>query len=456
MAYNILKGKEKIKWWCLRLFIQSDTCLKNARLRAGVKPGFVNDWVSGQGPAVSSTKKTLKFVRAEKLQIGAVPRELADVLLGVRSLLKRPDLLSTAAILAAANHFPISVREVRGGELIGVGNTHLAVLLKELVPQTKIQVLVWKDGDALPPHTSRLLGALLFGYELGNPRTFLRLWDQHTRAELGWISPALLTRQGLELVTGISRKLKIDSEEPTLVPGLEAAPLISAGGLEREADRSQPQMAINAGSSVNRRAGCCIRDVHIGETATGLLNGLLIHPSADSNTPNSQRLPGSLCQALDEMGLTINVVDIEVGQECLEPVVSDAFRGALEAVCQQAMAEGDSGRKRLQLVALLIAACLEWIEELGASSIVRHFSPSNNLWTAVSKLSLDTVEHLLPCSPDAEDLLRTIQKTHAELADADTDRSAQRRHLKTLERFWKGFLNAKSQFSLPLAEPKVI
>lgn len=169
------------------------------------------------------TKKSLKKLKVEKLDFSAVPTETCQLTLGITTLLKAPHLLTKDAMIAIADYFPVIVVH-QGGKFVVVGNTHLAVLLKEFLPGESVQVLVVADVKTLLPQpTLRLLSALVFGFEHNDSTHFLRLFEWHSVGERERLSPSLKTRSGLEELTGISRKIKLSQEEPDLIPGLELA-----------------------------------------------------------------------------------------------------------------------------------------------------------------------------------------------------------------------------------------
>ncbi|MDX5388371.1 MAG: hypothetical protein LPK24_17775 [Marinobacter sp.] len=413
---------------------------------------------------MTGTKRTLKFLRVAQLKIERLDTEVEDVILGSYSGLRRPELLTEDALLAVANHYPVSVCEIRRGDYRVVGNAHVAVLLKEFAPDKKVQVLVWKHREAENQQVSRLLAALLFG--LGSQNAFLRLWANLSDEERRWISPALNTRVGLEEFAGISRKLRIQDEEPVLVPGLARHLLLPDESEEPEVDHDalsevdHPDLEEGVSEAVARTSGTDIKLVILDTRTLSTFEHLLASGSEQPSRQNSSpAVPDYLSDALRQVELlgqgndgTVQPDDVD--EDAPASKVLDAVKPHFTNLWQQAAEESESGL-RIQLCATLTASCIEWLSELHSDSLLKQFSNPKNLWIAVSKLSSDTVGQLAPFSPNAEGLLQKVQETSRTLDDGNPESKAQRRHLKNLEKYLKGYLTAKAQMRLPLNDAEV-
>lgn len=416
-------------------------------------------------PSVTVAKRTLKFLRVEQLRLERLDTEVEDVILGSYSGLRRPELLTEEALLAIANHYPVSVCEIRRGDYRVVGNAHLAVLLKEFAPDKKVQVLIWKHREAETQQVSRLLAALLFG--VGSPNAFLRLWDSLSDEKRRWVSPSLNTRVGLEEFAGISRKLKIQDEQPVLVPGVTRHLLPLVESEEPEVDQHETLNGVDhsameegASKAVARAPTADIRPVFLEIRARSIFEHLLASNSEQSSPENSPPdVPDYLSDALSQVGLLGpdndgTVRPDEVAEDALASKTLDAVKTHFPVMWQQAADEGESG-VRIQLCAMLTASCVEWLSELHSDSLFKQFSNPKNLWAAVSTLSLDTIAQLAPFSPNAEGLLHKVQGASRKLDDGNPESKAQRRHIKTLEKYLQAYLTAKSQLRLPLDDGEV-
>jgi len=241
---------------------------------------------------VTGAKRTLKFLRVAQLKIERLDTEVEDVILGLYSRLRRPELITEDALLAVASHYPVSVCELRRGDYRVVGNAHIAALLKEFAPDKKVQVLVWKHREAASQPVSRLLAALFFG--VGSQNAFLRLWASLSDEERRWISPSLNTRVGLDELTGISRKIKIQDEQPVLVPGLTRHLLPLDESEESESDAGQhealnevdhhPDLEEGAAEAALRAPGVDIKPLFLN-ARTGLIVEHLLTSSNESKRP---------------------------------------------------------------------------------------------------------------------------------------------------------------------------
>jgi len=413
---------------------------------------------------VTGTKRTLKFLRVAQLKIERLDTEVEDVILGSYSGLRRPELLTEDALLAVANHYPVSVCEIRRGDYRVVGNAHVAVLLKEFAPDKKVQVLVWKHREAENQQVSRLLAALLFG--LGSQNAFLRLWANLSDEERRWISPALNTRVGLEEFAGISRKLRIQDEEPVLVPGLARHLLPPDESEEPEVDHDalsevdHPDLEEGVSEAVARTSGTDIKLVILDTRTLSTFEHLLASGSEQPSRQNSSpAVPDYLSDALRQVELlgqgndgTVQPDDVD--EDAPASKVLDAVKPHFTNLWQQAAEESESGL-RIQLCATLTASCIEWLSELHSDSLLKQFSNPKNIWAAISALSLDTIGQLAPFSPNAESLLHKVQDTSQKCDDGNPDSKAERRHLKILAKYLKGYLTAKSQLRLPLNDAEV-
>jgi len=179
-------------------------------------------------------------------------------------------------------------------------------------------------------------------------------------------------------------------------------------------------------------------------------------PSLQSS---SLDVPDYLSDALSQIGLLGqnshgSVKPDAVAQDAPASKILDAVKAHFTVMWQQAAEERASGL-RIQLCAMLTASCIEWLNELHGDSLLKQFSNPKNLWSAVSALSLDTIGALSPFSPNAESLLHKIQDTSRKLDDGNPESKAQRRHLKTLEKYLQAYLTAKSQLRLPLNDAEV-
>lgn len=411
------------------------------------------------------SKKTLKLVRVKQLKIGRLESVVEDLILGSYSGLHRPELLSEDALLAVACHYPVSVCETRRGDYRVVGNAHVAALLKEFAPDRKIQVLVWKHREAERQQVSRLLEALLFG--LSSQNAFLRLWASLSEEERRWISPSLNTRVGLEEFAGISRKLKIQDEEPVLVPGLARHLLPPDESEEPEVDHhdalsevDHPDLEEGASEVVARTSSADIKPVFLDPRTRSIFEYLLASgPEQPGLQSSSPAVPDYLSDTLRQVellgqGNDGTVQPDDVAEDAPASKVLDAVKPHFTNLWQQAAEESESGL-RIQLCATLTASCIEWLSELHSDSLLKQFSNPKNLWIAVSKLSSDTVGQLAPFSPNAEGLLQKVQDTSQKCDDGNPDSKAQRRHLKNLEKYLKGYLTAKAQMRLPLNDAEV-
>lgn len=414
---------------------------------------------------MAGTKRSLKFLRVAQLRLERLDTEVEDVILGSYSGLRRPELLTEDALLAVANHYPVSVCEIRPGDYRVVGNAHVAVLLKEFAPDKKVQVLVWKHREAENQQVSRLLAALLFG--LGSQNAFLRLWANLSDEERRWISPALNTRVGLEEFAGISRKMKIQAEEPVLVPGLARHLLPPDEGDKSEIDHDETlseaihtDLVGKTSDSVARTSGTDIKLVILDPRTRSIFEYLLAsgseQPGLQSSSPT---VPDYLIDALGQIGLLGldndgTVQPDDVAEDAPASKVLDAVKPHFTNLWQQAAEESASGL-RMQLCAMLTASCIEWLNELHSDSLLKQFSNPKNAWAAISALSLDTIGQLAPFSPNAESLLHKVQDTSQKCDDGNPESKAQLRYLKILAKYLKGYLTARSQLRLPLNDAEV-
>ncbi|MBD3655789.1 hypothetical protein [Marinobacter sp.] len=414
---------------------------------------------------MTGTKRTLKFLRVAQLRIERLDTEVEDVILGSYSGLRRPELLTEDALLAVASHYPVSVCKTRNGDYRVVGNAHVAALLQEFAPDNKIQVLVWKHREAESQHVSRLLAALFFG--LSSQNAFLRLWASLSEDERRWISSSLNTRVGLEEFAGISRKLKIQDEEPVLVPGLARHLLPPDESEEPEVDHhdalsevDHPDLVEGASEAVARISGADIKPVFLAPRTRSILEYLLASSSEQPSRQNSSpAVPYYLSDALSQVGLLGQdndgtVQPDDVADDAPASKILDAVKAHFTVMWQQAAEERESGL-RIQLCATLTASCIEWLNDLHSDSLLKQFSNPKNVWAAISALSLDTIGQLAPFSPNAEILLHKVQDTSQKCDDGNPDSKAERRHLKILAKYLKGYLTAKSQLRLPLNDAEV-
>ena len=413
---------------------------------------------------MAGTKRSLKFLRVAQLRLERLDTEVEDVILGSYSGLRRPELLTEDALLAVASHYPVSVCKTRNGDYRVVGNAHVAALLKVFAPDNKIQVLVWKHREAESQQVSRLLAALFFG--LGSQNAVLRLWASLSEDERRWISSSLNTRVGLEEFAGISRKLRIQDEEPVLVPGLARHLLPPDVSEEPEVDHDalsevdHPDLEEGVSEAVARTSGTDIKLVILDTRTLSTFEHLLAsgseQPGLQSSSPT---VPDYLIDALGQIGLLGldndgTVQPDDVAEDAPASKVLDAFKPHFTNLWQQAAEDRESGL-RIQLCAMLTASCIEWLNELHSDSLLKQFSTPKNLWIAVSKLSSDTVGQLAPFSPNAESLLQKVQDTSRTLDDGNPESKAQRRHLKSLEKYLNGYLTAKAQMRLALDDAEV-
>ncbi|MCE0760080.1 hypothetical protein LWH94_12795 [Marinobacter sp. G11] len=410
-------------------------------------------------------KRTLKLVRVEQLKIARLETDVEDVILGSYTGLRKPELLTEEALLAVASHYPVSVCEIRRGDYRVVGNAHVAVLLKEFAPNKRIQVLVWKNREAERQQVSRLLAALVFG--LGSQNALLRLWASLSDDERRRISSSLNSRVGLEDFAGISRKIRIQDEEPVLVPGLSRHLLPLDEHVEPAVDHHEalnevdhhPHQEEAASEAVVGTSGAEIKPVILDTRTVSIFEYLLASTTEPSGSQNAPVVPDYLSEALSQVGLLVldnggNLAPHDEAGDAPAPKILDAVKIHFPILWQQAAEERESGL-RIQLCAILTASCIEWLNDLQSDSLHKQFSNPRNLWAAVSALSFDTVEQLSPISPNAEATLRAVQDTFPKLADGKPENRAQRRHVKTLERYLKGYLMAKAQMRLPLDESEV-
>ena len=414
---------------------------------------------------MTGTKRTLKFLRVAQLKIERLDTEVEDVILGSYSGLRRPELLTEDALLAVANHYPVSVCEIRPGDYRVVGNAHVAVLLKQFAPDKKVQVLVWKRGVAQSQQLSRLLAALCFGFVYQN--AFLRLWASLSEEERRWISPSLNTRVGLDEFAGISRKIKIQAEEPALVPGLtkHLLPLEESEEFDVEQHEAlnevdQHDLEMCTSEAVARTPTAEIKPVFLDPRTRSIFEYLL-PSSPESSNPHSfsPTIPDYLSDALNQVGLLSQdndgaVQPDDVAADAPASKILDAVKAHFTVMWQQAAEERESGL-RVQFCAMLTASCIEWLNELESDSLLKQFSNPKNLWAAVSALSLDIVGQLAPFSTNAESLLHKVQDTSQKCDDGNPDSKAERRHLKILAKYLKGYLTAKSQLRLHLNDAEV-
>lgn len=413
---------------------------------------------------MAGTKRSLKFLRVAQLRLERLDTEVEDVILGSYSGLRRPELLTEDALLAVASHYPVSVCKTRNGDYRVVGNAHVAALLKVFAPDNKIQVLVWKHREAESQQVSRLLAALFFG--LGSQNAVLRLWASLSEDERRWISSSLNTRVGLEEFAGISRKLRIQDEEPVLVPGLARHLLPPDVSEEPEVDHDalsevdHPDLEEGVSEAVARTSGTDIKLVILDTRTLSTFEHLLAsgseQPGLQSSSPT---VPDYLIDALGQIGLLGldndgTVQPDDVAEDAPASKVLDAVKPHFTNLWQQAAEDRESGL-RIQLCAMLTASCIEWLNELHSDSLLKQFSTPKNLWIAVSKLSSDTVGQLAPFSPNAESLLQKVQDTSRTLDDGNPESKAQRRHLKSLEKYLNGYLTAKAQMRLALDDAEV-
>ena len=414
---------------------------------------------------MTGTKRTLKFLRVAQLKIERLDTEVEDVILGSYSGLRRPELLTEDALLAVASHYPVSVCKTRNGDYRVVGNAHVAALLKVFAPDNKVQVLVWKHREAESQQVSRLLAALLFG--LGSQNAFLRLWASLSDEERRWISPSLNTRVGLEEFAGISRKLKIQDEEPVLVPGLARHLLRPDESEEPEVDHhdalsevDHPDLEAGVAEAGARTSSADIKPVFLDPRTRSIFEHLLAsgseQPGLQSSSP---AVPDYLSDALRQVELLGQdndgtVQPDDVADDAPASKILDAVKAHFTVMWQQAAEERESGL-RLQLCATLTASCIEWLNDLHSDSLLKQFSNPKNAWAAISALSLDTIGQLAPFSPNAESLLHKVQDTSQKCDDGNPDSKAERRHLKILAKYLKGYLTAKSQLRLPLNDAEV-
>jgi len=414
---------------------------------------------------VTGTKRTLKFLRVAQLRIERLDTEVEDVILGSYSGLRRPELLTEDALLAVASHYPVSVCKTRNGDYRVVGNAHVAALLKVFAPDNKVQVLVWKHREAESQQVSRLLAALFFG--LSSQNAFLRLWASLSEDERRWISSSLNTRVGLEEFAGISRKLRIQDEEPVLVPGLARHLLPPDESEEPEVDHhdalsevDHPDLVEGASEAVARISSADIKPVFLAPRTRSILEYLLASSSEQPSRQNSSpAVPYYLSDALSQVGLLGQdndgtVQPDDVADDAPASKILDAVKAHFTVMWQQAAEERESGL-RLQLCATLTASCIEWLNDLHSDSLLKQFSNPKNAWAAISALSLDTIGQLAPFSPNAESLLHKVQDTSQKCDDGNPDSKAERRHLKILAKYLKGYLTAKSQLRLPLNDAEV-
>ncbi|MAO14464.1 hypothetical protein B9Q17_11885 [Marinobacter vinifirmus] len=414
---------------------------------------------------MTGTKRTLKFLRVAQLRIERLDTEVEDVILGSYSGLRRPELLTEDALLAVASHYPVSVCKTRNGDYRVVGNAHVAALLKVFAPDNKVQVLVWKHREAESQQVSRLLAALFFG--LSSQNAFLRLWASLSEDERRWISSSLNTRVGLEEFAGISRKLRIQDEEPVLVPGLARHLLPPDESEEPEVDHhdalsevDHPDLVEGASEAVARISSADIKPVFLAPRTRSILEYLLASSSEQPSRQNSSpAVPYYLSDALSQVGLLGQdndgtVQPDDVADDAPASKILDAVKAHFTVMWQQAAEERESGL-RLQLCATLTASCIEWLNDLHSDSLLKQFSNPKNAWAAISALSLDTIGQLAPFSPNAESLLHKVQDTSQKCDDGNPDSKAERRHLKILAKYLKGYLTAKSQLRLPLNDAEV-
>ena len=409
---------------------------------------------------MAGTKRSLKLLRVAQLRLERLDTEVEDVILGSYSGLRRPELLTEDALLAVANHYPVSVCEIRPGDYRVVGNAHVAVLLKQFAPDKKVQVLVWKRGVAQSQQLSRLLAALCFGFVYQN--AFLRLWASLSDEERRWISPSLNTRVGLEEFAGISRKIRIQDEEPVLVPGLARHLLPPDESEEPEVDHhdalsevDHPDLEAGVAEAGARTSSADIKPVFLDPRTRSIFEHLLASgPEQPGLQSSSPAVPDYLSDALRQVELLGQdndgtVQPDDVADDAPASKILDAVKPHFTTLWQQAVEESASGL-RIQLCATLTASCIEWLNELESDSLLKQFSNPKNLWAAVSALSLDIVGQLAPFSTNAESLFHKAQETSRKNDDGNPESKTQRRHLKILEKYLKGYLTAKAQLPLPL------
>jgi len=413
---------------------------------------------------VTGTKRTLKFLRVAQLRLERLDTEVEDVILGSYSGLRRPELLTEDALLAVASHYPVSVCRTRNGDYRVVGNAHVAALLKVFAPDNKVQVLVWKHREAENQQVSRLLAALFFG--LGSQNAVLRLWASLSEDERRWISSSLNTRVGLEEFAGISRKLRIQDEEPVLVPGLARHLLPPDESEEPEVDHDalsevdHPDLEAGVAEAGARTSSADIKPVFLDPRTRSIFEHLLAsgseQPGLQSSSP---AVPDYLSDALRQVELLGQdndgaVQPDDVAADAPASKILDAVKAHFTVMWQQAAEERESGL-RVQFCAMLTASCIEWLNELESDSLLKQFSNPKNAWAAISALSLDTIGQLAPFSPNAESLLHKVQDTSQQCDDGNPDSKAERRHLKNLEKYLTGYLTAKAQMRLPLNDAEV-
>ena len=413
---------------------------------------------------MTGTKRTLKFLRVAQLRLERLDTEVEDVILGSYSGLRRPELLTEDALLAVASHYPVSVCRTRNGDYRVVGNAHVAALLKVFAPDNKVQVLVWKHREAENQQVSRLLAALFFG--LGSQNAVLRLWASLSEDERRWISSSLNTRVGLEEFAGISRKLRIQDEEPVLVPGLARHLLPPDESEEPEVDHDalsevdHPDLEAGVAEAGARTSSADIKPVFLDPRTRSIFEHLLAsgseQPGLQSSSP---AVPDYLSDALRQVELLGQdndgaVQPDDVAADAPASKILDAVKAHFTVMWQQAAEERESGL-RVQFCAMLTASCIEWLNELESDSLLKQFSNPKNAWAAISALSLDTIGQLAPFSPNAESLLHKVQDTSQQCDDGNPDSKAERRHLKNLEKYLTGYLTAKAQMRLPLNDAEV-
>lgn len=153
-----------------------------------------------------------KSVAIKKLRLSArAPAELWNTLLGLKYGLRCPELLSTEAIIDIALIHPVHVVEENQACSV-IANHRVANLLTTyLPPSTRIPVLVWPREKYIPVHTAVFLSCIALGLDDDYQFGILNLYIAHTKQELLRLSSGLISRSGLERLTGVSRKLKAQS-----------------------------------------------------------------------------------------------------------------------------------------------------------------------------------------------------------------------------------------------------
>lgn len=166
---------------------------------------------------VENESPRIRRIRIGQLQFGnRLPGEVWKTTLGLENRLVRPGALTDNAVLLLCAIHPVHVVENGLRTFDVVANHTVANLLLRLPKDTRVPVLIWPQAKFASPQVSMLLSHLLFGLQAGQQSTILKLFDLLSASERESLSPDLKSRSGLERLSGVSRKYRL--EEPEIIP----------------------------------------------------------------------------------------------------------------------------------------------------------------------------------------------------------------------------------------------